>query len=147
MDIVNTEKNPNNHRATGLLLQRLPSNDLENLPETEDDTWQRALALTNTISHKELLSLDTETLLTRLYHEEELRIFEQEAIEFKCQCSQQKIEQMVTSLGLEEAEDIIAKQGSIHIDCEFCNSHYELDQTNVTRLFSKKNPPSTHTLH
>ncbi len=137
----------NNHRATGLLLQRLPTNDLENLPEAEDDTWQRALALTNTISHKELLSLDIATLLTRLYHEEELRIFEQEAIEFKCQCSQQKIEQMVISLGLEEAEDIIAKQGNIHIDCEFCNSHYELDQTDLTRLFSNKNPPLTHTLH
>ncbi len=137
----------NDHRATGLLLQRLPTNDLEHLPEIEDETWQRALILTNTISLKELLSLESRTLLTRLYHEEELRIFEQEAIEFKCQCSQQKIEQMVISLGLKEAEDIIAKQGGIHIDCEFCNSHYELDQTDVTDLFSNTFSPSTYTLH
>jgi molecular chaperone Hsp33 len=131
-------------KATGLLLQRLPDSDLI---ETNDDNWKRALALTSTITDKELLTLDSKTIFERLYHEEELRVFEQEEIVFKCQCSQQKIEQMVISLGLEEAEDIITKQGSIDVDCEFCNSHYVMDELDVQHLFSTKNSPSTNTIH
>lgn len=135
------------NKATGLLLQRLPTEELENLSDTGGDHWNRALALTNTITREELLSLDIATILTRLYHEEELRTFDQEDISFKCQCSQQKIEQMVVSIGLDEAQDIINKQGSIDIDCEFCNSHYSLEQADIKRLFSEKNPLITKTLH
>lgn len=134
----------NDEKATGLLLQRLPKTDGI---EANDDSWERALALTNTITDNELLTLDSKTILKRLYHEEELRVFEEEDIVFQCQCSQQKIEQMVISLGLKEAEDMISKQGQIDVDCEFCNSHYMIDKFDIQRLFSNKNNPSTHTLH
>jgi molecular chaperone Hsp33 len=134
--------------ATGLLLQRLPDNDTDKHSiESKDESWTRALALTETISSKELLTLDTDTILHRLYHEEELRLFEAEEIAFKCQCSQQKVEKMVISLGADEAQDIIAKQGKIEIDCEFCNSHYALDQVDVERLFSDYSVPPTDSIH
>lgn len=131
-------------KATGLLLQRLPETDSL---ETNDDNWERALALSSTITDEELLTLEMETILKRLYHEEELRVFEQEEITFKCQCSQQKIEKMVISLGLDEAEDIIAKHGSIDVDCEFCNSHYMINKVDVKRLFSETNTPPTNSIH
>ncbi|MCK5897298.1 MAG: Hsp33 family molecular chaperone HslO [Cocleimonas sp.] len=134
----------NDQKATGLLLQRLPETGGM---EENTDNWEHALALTSTITDQELLTLESKTILKRLYHEEELRVFEEEDIVFECQCSQQKIEQMVISLGLEEANDIITKQGNIEVDCEFCNNHYLIDKFDVLRLFSDKNNPSTNTLH
>lgn len=133
-------------KATGLLLQRLPSND-QHPTETEDEDWHRAVALTDTITPHELLTLDTDTILQRLYHEEELRLFDPEKVAFKCQCSQQKIETMVVSLGEKEARDIIAEQEKIKIDCEFCNHHYVLDQFDIERLFNDNNAPLTDSIH
>lgn len=134
--------------ATGLLLQRLPDSDTnKHSIESEDESWNRTLALTETISSEELLTLDHKTILHRLYHEEELRLFDAESIEFKCQCSQQKVEQMVTSLGEHEARDIISQQGKIEVDCEFCNSHYVVDNIDVERLFNNASTPSTDSIH
>ncbi len=138
----------NDQTATGLLLQRLPESDTDKHSiESEDENWNRTLALTETISSEELLTLDSETILHRLYHEEELRLFDAENIKFKCQCSQQKIEQMVTSLGKDEAWEIITKQGKIEVDCEFCNSHYELDNIDVEHLFNNASAPTTDSIH
>ena len=136
----------NDQKAAGLLLQRLPNSD-DNLIEEDNESWNRTLALSETISPDELLTLDADTILHRLYHEEDIRIFEQEDISFKCQCSQQKVEAMVNSLGIEEARDIIEKQGSIEIDCEFCNTHYALDSLDIERLFNQQSAPSTNTIH
>ena len=133
-------------KAAGLLLQRLPNSD-DNLVEEDNENWNRTLALSETISSEELLSLDADTLLHRLYHEEDLRVFEQEKIAFKCQCSQQKVEAMISSLGIKEARDMVEKQGSIEIDCEFCNTHYALDSLDIERLFNEQSAPSSNSIH
>ena len=133
-------------KAAGLLLQRLPNSD-DNLVEEDNESWNRTLALSETMSAEELLDLEPETLLHRLYHEEDLRVFDQENIIFKCQCSQQKVEAMINSLGIKEARDIIEKQGSIKIDCEFCNTHYALDSLDIERLFNEHSAPSTNSIH
>lgn len=140
-------------KATGLLLQRLPESDIErenavkSLGLSKDESWNRAFALTNTISNKELLTLDSDTILQRLYHEEELRLFDTENIAFKCPCSQQKIESMVQSLGKDEAQDIIVRQGSIDINCEFCNQSYALDQLDIKRIFNDYSVSPTNSIH
>jgi molecular chaperone Hsp33 len=130
--------------AAGLLLQRMPG-------ETEDeDGWGRAVMLADTLQRKELLDLDNETLLTRLFHEEEVHLFDPETVAFKCSCSLEKVSGMIASLGEAEANSIIDEQGSIDVTCEFCNSHYSLDSVDVRQLFvddlSKQNT-SSDTLH
>jgi len=140
-------------KATGLLLQRLPDNETERenaiktLGLSKDESWNRAFALTNTISSNELLSLDADTILQRLYHEEELRLFDAENIAFKCQCSQQKIESTVEALGEEEAQDILSRQGTIDINCEFCNNKYVLDKLDIKRIFSDHSVPPIGSIH
>ena len=136
----------NDQKAAGLLLQRLPNSD-DNLVEEDNESWNRTLALSETISPEELLNLDAKTLLHRLYHEEDLRVFEQDKIAFKCQCSQQKVEAMISSLGKEEAQNMIEKKGSIEIDCEFCNTHYALDRLDIERLFNAQSAPSSNSIH
>jgi molecular chaperone Hsp33 len=140
-------------KATGLLLQRLPESKIEQeksvntLGLSKDENWNRAFALTNTISRQELLALDTETILERLYHEEVLRLFDAEKIAFKCQCSQQKIETTVQALGEDESQDILFRQGSIDINCEFCNQNYILDKIDIKRIFSDYSISSTDSIH
>ncbi|HIO97187.1 MAG TPA: Hsp33 family molecular chaperone HslO [Leucothrix sp.] len=122
------------NRATGLMLQSLPEDDLDKV--TQENNWVHATMLAQTIKDEELLSLGAEDLLHRLYHDEDLRIFEPKPLHFECTCSQQKIENTVQSLGEKEVNEILVEQGSINIDCEFCNKHYELDKVDVKRLFS-----------
>jgi len=128
--------------ATGLMLQSLPEDKLDSA--TQANNWTHATVLAETISDEELLSLKAEDLLHRLYHEEDLRLYDPQPIHFECSCSQQKIENTIYSLGEVEANDILSEQGSISIDCEFCNTHYELDSIDVERLFSNADVVNTN---
>ena len=119
--------------VTGLMLQSVPSED--QLIEQEDN-WNHASILADTSSKQELLTLDVKDMLHRLYHEEDLRLYESKPIRFECTCSQEKIENTIFSLGKTDANALIQEQGSIRVDCEFCNKHYELDKVDLAHLFS-----------
>ncbi len=131
----------NDKTAAGLLLQSLPSKDDLDDVQSDNEHWNHASILADTLSNKqgkqELLTLDVESLLYRLYHEEDLRLYDANPLRFECSCSQQKIESTLYALGEKEANSILEEQGSISIDCEFCNTHYPLDRVDVSRIFHK----------
>ncbi len=130
----------NDQTASGLLLQSLPlENDAQEDSQTGNEHWNHATILADTLNSKqgaqELLTLDVKSLLYRLYHEEDLRLYDATPMRFECSCSQQKIENTIYSIGKKEADSIIQEQGSIQIDCEFCHTHYVLDNVDVSRIF------------
>lgn len=129
--------------ARGLMLQVMPA------AQSGDDDWQRLSMLAQTLSVTELLSLDNETLLFRLFHEEKCRLFEAEELRFKCQCSRERSEGALKLLGLDELNEIIAEQGHIDIDCQFCNSNYRFDGEDVAQLHSEDadDEPRSEQLH
>ena len=43
---------------------------------------------------------------------------------------------MLRSLGKEEAESILAEQGLIDVDCNFCGQHYRFDAVETTQIFT-----------
>lgn len=118
-------------QAAGLLLQRLPEQAIE------ADDWQNKITLTDTLSAVELSQLDAATVLYRLFHEQPVRVFEPQSIEFACTCSRDKVSDMLLLLGAEEVGDVVAEQGSIEITCDFCHEHYVFDETDVNTLFGK----------
>lgn len=118
------------NNVAGFMLQSLPDDDRQ-----DDSGWQHATVLADTLTDTELQELDVDDLLQRLYHQDKVRLFEAKALRFECTCSQQKIEDTIRSIGETEANQIIREQGSIGIDCEFCNAHYELDKVDVKKLF------------
>jgi len=138
-----------NH-CTGFLLQELPESEKSrqsNLGEDHHD-WQHAEALGSTISKEELLSLSTQEILHRLFHEDDVRLFDPTPLSFRCSCSNERIAKLILSLGINEAREIIAEQGSIHVDCEFCNAQYNYDSVDVENLFASDTPPdSSNTQH
>ena len=123
-------------RARGMLLQQLPAEVIKD----EDDraeSWQRLNMLGDTLKVEELLGLDNETILVRLFHEEELRVFPDELIEFKCSCSRERSGNALTSLGHADALNLVAEHnGHIEIDCQFCNERYLFDAADVDQLFA-----------
>ena len=122
----------NNTCASGLLIQKLPGN----AEPFDDDSWNRVTQLASTITPQELIELTEKEILFRLFHEESVRLFEMEPIHFACTCSRQRIVNMIRSLGQQEANDIIHEQGSISVNCEFCNSKYEFDLIDIEQLFN-----------
>lgn len=113
----------------GLLVQRLP----ESAPEPE--AWEHVAALAQTVTAKELAELDAQHLLYRLFHETPPRVFEAENIEFACTCSRGKVGGMLLMLGGGEVGAVLAEQGSVEIDCDFCNARYVFDETDINALF------------
>ena len=131
------------HSAAGLLLQRLPG-ELE-----DEDAWNRIGKLADTVTDEELLRLPAMTLLHRLFHEEDLRLFDSEPLRFNCGCSRERIGRVIQSLGRDEAEDIIGEQGVIRVTCEFCNARHDFDAIDVAGLFedATRSTPPTPTRH
>lgn len=147
-------------RAVGLMLQRMPGSgggdehqsrgglDQEG-PETQAldrsgpvgdardaDGWNRTTMLADTVSERELLSLSVQDLLRRLFHEEELRLFEPEPVAFRCGCSRARIADTLRAIGQAEVDQIIQDEGSVGVTCEFCNRDYRFDAVDARELFA-----------
>lgn len=126
--------------CAGFLLQELPG-DENNSPD-----WEHHEYITSTVKNEELLRLPAQELLHRLYHEDDVRLFESEVFSFRCGCSRERIDSMLLSLGYAEVKDTVQQEGNVSVDCEFCNAHYEYDSVDVEKLFASEHSsegPST----
>ena len=113
------------------------------LPDSEDKEQQLAdynhlCQLTNTIKAQELFSLDAQDLLYRLYHQEDVRIFEPQAVNFLCSCSEEKVMTAISQLGQDEIKEILEEQNEIATSCDFCLTTYRFDKTHFAQYFSDK---------
>lgn len=129
--------------AAGMLLQKLPDT-MNQVTQTEDmsahdlDAWNRIGHLAGTITGNELVNLSTETILTRLFHEEDVRLFEASNVKFYCSCSRESVSGMLRMLGNDEITSIIEEQGCIEVNCDFCNAHYRFDKVDATQLMASE---------
>src|SRR5690606_15144958 len=123
-------------RARGMLLQALPA-DRQRDPEERQAAWEHVTTLADTLRAEELLTLDNETLLHRLYHQERLRLFDARALQFRCSCSRERSARALVSLGEADAQRLLVEEGgSVSIDCQFCNHRYAFDAADIAQLFA-----------
>lgn len=121
----------NGAQCGGLFLQRLPE---EQAKEGDEDAWERLTHLASTVKEDELLGLETGELLHRLYHEEEVRLYDTKVMQFGCSCSRQRTLDAVMSLGTEEIRELLIEQGSVKVDCQFCAEKYEFTEGDLVDL-------------
>jgi molecular chaperone Hsp33 len=146
--------------AAGLLIQRLPVEGAGNLAgqRNEDEiglneSFNRIAHLAATLTREELLTLDADTILRRLFWEERLRRFEPMAgalgPRFECSCSRERVGSMLRSLGRDEIEGILAEQGRVEIGCDFCGLKYHFDPVDAAGLFmpAGSQPPGSSSLN
>jgi molecular chaperone Hsp33 len=141
--------------AAGLLIQRLPVEGEGNLEggtarRNEDkiglsEAFNRIATLAATLTRQELLALPAERILHRLFWEETLRVFQPLSPRFACRCSRERVRGMLSGLGREEVEGIVAERGEVEIGCDFCGAMYRFDAVDVGELFtdSRDQPPSS----
>lgn len=118
-------------RAGGLMLQVLPGH----AEGGDDDIWARVNQLAVTASPEELCDLPDETLLFRLYHEEQVEVFEPQALRFHCHCSRERGENALRAIDPAELRQLVDEQGGhLDVDCQFCRAHYRFDRVDIEQL-------------
>lgn len=128
-------------RAAGLLLQKLPGSGIGSM--TSGDDWDRITLLGSTVRAAELLTLDGDVLLQRLFAQETVRLFAEHAVRFECGCSEARVANALLLLGRNEIEQVLAVQGRIEVACEFCNRKYAFDRARALSLFAQPEPTTT----
>lgn len=124
-------------RAAGFMVQAMPQSASESSLHLDDtDDWDRIVHLAETLATEEILSLDAQTILHRLFHEETVRVFEPRNLEFECTCGRERSANAIVTLGVEEAMSIVKEQGHIEIDCQFCHERYAFSGQDVEGLFT-----------
>jgi molecular chaperone Hsp33 len=142
--------------AAGLLIQRLPLEGEGNLAGSlvsqanEDEIglnehYNRISMLASSLKREELLELDVDTILRRLFWEEKLLRFPAQQPRFACTCSRERVANMIRGLGQPEADGILEEQGQIEVGCDFCGQQYRFDAVDAAQLFTSPGdqPPVT----
>jgi molecular chaperone Hsp33 len=132
-------------RASGLLLQQLPA-EVAKDPALRAQQWEHATTLADTLQDEELLQLDSDTLLYRLFHEDEVRLFDPEPAEFSCSCScsRERSYGAIASLPRDDIQSLLQEMGEITVDCEFCNMQYRFDHSDFSELELQPDAPVQH---
>ncbi len=150
--------------AAGLLIQRVPLQGNANLAGShvslanEDqvgrsEDYNRIAILASSLKREELLTLDAQTILRRLFWEENVTLFEPvadaSAPHFSCTCSRERVGKMILGLGQPEAHDILRERGEIEVGCEFCAAQYRFDAVDVAQIFRPPDtaPPASSGVH
>ena len=126
--------------AAALLVQKMPDADRK-----DADGWTRVEHLLATVQSAELLGLDSETLLTRLFHEDTVRVFEPRPVAYHCPEDWPKIHAMLRSLGAAELQAILDEHGEILVKDDICNREYRLNAADVNALLTP--PEQDRKLH
>ena len=142
----------NDEVAAGLLIQRMPLKGQDNLARAtesasdaedaqgENEDYQRIATLAASLTREELLSLDVDTILRRLFWEEKLLRFVPQTgpsgPHFACTCSRERVQTMLKGLGQEEVASVVAERGSVEVGCDYCGAQYRFDPIDITQLFT-----------
>jgi len=114
-----------------MLLQKMPEAD-----QHDSEGWHRVGTLSDTITQDELISLDAESLLHRLFHEETLQLFNADWVGYECEQNKERFEKIIYDLGEQDARDLLKERGEIAIHNEICNEHLFFDEQDVNRIFA-----------
>ncbi|GAW97061.1 MULTISPECIES: Hsp33 family molecular chaperone HslO [Colwellia] len=127
--------------TAGALVQLLPDSDnsIENKEKQLID-FEHLCQLTNTIKSEEIYSLEAEALLYRLYHQEQVNLFEPQAVSYLCGCSADKCLAAIAQIEPSEIKAILAEQGKISMTCDYCITTYDFDELSLKSFISKVNP-------
>ncbi len=123
-----------NTQVAGSLIQLLPDGDDK---EKQQSDFEHLCQLTNTIKADEIFSLDAETLLYRLYHQEEVRLFEPQPVSYQCSCSEEKCLTAIAQVAPAELKSIIEEQGCVTMTCDFCLTTYKFDELQLNTFINE----------
>ena len=127
--------------AAGLLIQKMPAEEDKNSVSVAqaDYLWEELNTLAATVCQNELLALDSETLLYRLFHEHAVTLSPAEKVCFDCSCSEHRTGQALLRIGVKEVSALLKLDNEVVMDCEFCSARYRFTQSKLQQLGMKFN--------
>ena len=120
-------------KAAGMLLQQLPAQLVVDEAQRES-RWQHASILGSTITPEELVSIEPEKILWRLFSEDTIKLLPFDEVEFKCSCSPERTVRALLALDPDELESIFEEETLIKVNCEFCQQAYEFSRESMVEL-------------
>jgi molecular chaperone Hsp33 len=130
--ILRTQLSEQPAKACGMFLQVLPLSS-ESTQKADTD-FEHLSAITDTIKDQELFNLPAEDILHRLYHGEDIELYPATKVVFKCSCSKERSAAALAAVGKEELLDIVAKDGDIKMNCQYCHTEYSFDAIDVESI-------------
>ncbi|WP_325891154.1 Hsp33 family molecular chaperone HslO [Grimontia sp. NTOU-MAR1] len=127
-------------KAAGMLLQVLPDGI------GNEDDFDHLAKLTETVKDEELFNLEAEEVLYRLYHQENVKVYEPKIVTFKCSCSRERSASAIAAIERQEVEKMVAETGNIKLHCDYCGADYEFDSVDISAIFNQ-NGPSSEAVH
>ena len=142
----------NNWRGGGIMIQHIPdasplmakpdeagngddglviASDL--LFDEDEENWTRVNMLLDTVEETELAGplVTPEALLRRLFHEEIVRVFDAQPLEFGCTCGEDAVRSALSIYSAKDIKTMTTDEGRVTADCQFCGAHYDLDPATV----------------
>jgi len=128
-------------RASALMVQQMPEFDAGRIDvdrEQREDDWRKAVILMASATEAEMLDakLPAMTLLHRLFHAEQPRLFARRPFVARCRCSRERIDRVLRSIKREELDDLRDKSGRVAVKCEFCSTEYAYDDRDLDRIYA-----------
>ena len=120
----------NDEMSCGLLLQQMPGQAID------DDDWRRLGFLAATLTSADFIDVSSLDLIRKLFNEDDVRVFDEKPVVFRCRCSQRRAEDVLRMLGPEEMAAALKEEGTIRIRCEYCGRRREFDEVDISRLFA-----------
>ena len=134
---IKTEPHDELPKAAGMLLQAMPNVNTEQ----HALDFEHVTTLTDTIKSEELLNLPAQEVLYRLYHQEEVRLFDPQAVSFVCNCSRARCEAAILQIGKAEVDSLLEEQNEIKMDCDYCGAEYHFSAADLAKIFNDQLTP------
>ncbi|MEI7368215.1 MULTISPECIES: Hsp33 family molecular chaperone HslO [unclassified Pectobacterium] len=125
---IRTGQHEGKQAAAGMLLQVLPAQDADR------DDFDHLAQLTTTVKAEELFSLPATEVLYRLYHQEEVTVYEPQDVEFRCHCSRDRCADALMTLSDQEVNEMIEQDGEIDMHCDYCGTHYLFNSLDIRAI-------------
>jgi molecular chaperone Hsp33 len=132
-------------RAGAMMLQRLPQGGARKKnrrvpaldPEEREDGWRRVATRAATVRDAELTNPDmkVETLLYRLFPEDDVRLFRARPLVDRCRCSRERAAATLRMLPRDNMDEYKI-DGVIVVTCQFCNRHERFDDSDLGAIFA-----------
>jgi molecular chaperone Hsp33 len=112
-------------RAGAFMIQAVPGKQADSTEASDD--WRRIALFLKTLEDYELLDtgVTAESVLWRLFHDDEVRVRASQPLRFECSCRAENIRSVLRAYSVEELKDLPDPDGIIRTRCEFCGTVYE----------------------
>lgn len=118
--------------AGGYIIQLMPGASEEEISKLEKNI-EGIDSVTNLLNS----GLGIEDIIKKACEGFEIEITEESVPQYKCNCTRERIEKALISVGREELEDIVKNEGSTSLTCYFCNKKYDFSKEELEEILNK----------